>query len=179
MPKYRSILVHLAHHANPVNFPLKFEYSGAEVSKIDAILEKAAQHAQKSKLPYAGAVTPADAQILRESANAVIVDVRSKAELDFVGRIPGSVEIEWKTWPGMKPNPDFLQQLKVAVPADAKVMFICRSGARSHDAATAAAAAGYQSAFNLLEGFEGDRDAAGHRNTVGGWRASGLPWTQS
>lgn len=145
----------------------------------DSVLEKAMQRARQSGLPYAGAVTPAEAQTLRESANAVIVDVRSKAELDFVGRIPGSVEIEWKSWPGMKPNPDFLPQLKVAVPVDATVMFICRSGARSHDAATAAAAAGYKSAFNLLEGFEGDRDGAGHRNTVGGWRASGLPWTQS
>lgn len=149
------------------------------MSTTDAILENARQRARQSNLPYAGAVTPTEAQTLRESANGVIVDVRSKAELDFVGRIPGSVEIEWKSWPGMKPNPDFLAQLKAAVPVDAKVMFICRSGARSHDAATAAAGAGYQAAFNLLEGFEGDRDGAGHRNTVGGWRATGLPWTQS
>ena len=149
------------------------------MSAIDTILENARQRARQSNLPYAGAVTPSEAQTLRESANAVIVDVRSKAELDFVGRIPGSVEIEWKSWPGMKPNPEFLAQLKAGVPVDAKVMFICRSGARSHDAATAAAGAGYQAAFNLLEGFEGDRDGAGHRNTVGGWRASGLPWTQS
>ena len=58
-------------------------------------------------------------------------------------------------------------------------MFICRSGARSHEAALAAQSAGYGSVFNVLEGFEGDRDASGHRNTVGGWRAAGLPWTQS
>ncbi len=146
--------------------------------KIDAIIEKAAQRAQQSKLPYAGALLPAEAQEMRESANAVIVDVRSKAELDFVGRIPGSIEIELKTYPGMKPNPDFLPQLKAAVPLASKVMFICRSGARSHDAASAATAAGY-AAFNVLEGFEGDRNPAGHRNTVGGWRAAGLPWTQS
>ena len=149
------------------------------MSKINQIIEKAAQRGQQSKLPYAGAVLPAEAQEMRISANAVIVDVRSKAELDFVGRIPGSVEVELKTYPGMKPNADFLQQLKAAVPFDSKVMFICRSGARSHDAATAAAAEGYQAAYNVLEGFEGDRDPAGHRNTVGGWRAAGLPWMQS
>lgn len=147
--------------------------------KTEEILAIAAQRAQQSKLAYAGAVLPAEAQALRESAGAVIVDVRSRAELDFVGRIPGSVEIELKTYPGMKPNPDFVQQLKQAVPADSTVMFICRSGARSHDAAMAALAAGYNRAFNVLEGFEGDRDPAGHRNTVGGWRAAGLPWTQS
>jgi rhodanese-related sulfurtransferase len=144
-----------------------------------AILEKASQRAQQSGLSYAGAVLPAEAQALRESAGAVIVDVRSRAELDFVGRIPGSVEIEWKTYPGMQPNPNFLQQLRQAVPTDSKVMFICRSGARSHDAASAAKAAGYSAAFNVLEGFEGDRDGSGHRNTVGGWRAAALPWTQS
>jgi len=55
-------------------------------------------------------------------------------------------------------------------------MFLCRSGARSHHAAAAAAAAGYSSAYNILEGFEGDRDAEGHRGTVGGWKFHGLPW---
>jgi rhodanese-related sulfurtransferase len=143
-----------------------------------AILEQARQRASQSGLPYAGALLPAEAQSLRE-AGAVIVDVRSRAELDFVGRIPGSVEIELKTYPGMQPNPKFTEQLKQAVPADAKVMFICRSGARSHEAALAATAAGYAQVFNVLEGFEGDRDGGGHRNTVGGWRAAGLPWTQS
>ena len=143
------------------------------------ILDTARQRAHQLGLPYAGALLPAEAQALRESAGAVIVDVRSRAELDFVGRIPGSVEIELKTYPGMQPNPNFLQQLRQAVPTGARVMFICRSGARSHDAASAAKAAGYDAAFNVLEGFEGDRDAGGHRNTVGGWRAAGLPWKQS
>ncbi len=147
--------------------------------KTEEIIQKAAERAQQKNLAYAGALLPAEAQALREAAAAIIVDVRSRAELDFVGRIPGSVEIELKTWPGMQANPDFVQQLKQAVPADAKVMFICRSGARSHDAAMAAKAAGYDAAYNVLEGFEGDRDPSGHRNTVGGWRAAGLPWTQS
>lgn len=145
----------------------------------DEILETSRQRARQLKLSYAGAILPAEAQALRENAGAVIVDVRSRAELDFVGRIPGSIEIELKTYPGMQPNPNFLQQLKQSVPTDTKVMFICRSGARSHDAAMAAMAAGYGAAFNVLEGFEGDRDPGGHRNTVGGWRAAGLPWTQS
>ena len=149
------------------------------MSKIDAIIETAKQRGQQMKLGYVGALLPAEAQILRETTGAIIVDVRSKAELDFVGRITGSVEIELKTYPGMKPNPDFVSQLTAAVPLATTVMFICRSGARSHEAASAAAAAGYRSAFNVLEGFEGDRDPSGHRNTVGGWRAARLPWSQS
>jgi rhodanese-related sulfurtransferase len=78
----------------------------------------------------------------------------------------------------MNPNPDFLQQLAQQVPKDATLLFICRSGGRSHEAALAAKAAGYQ-AYNVLEGFEGERDANDHRNTVGGWRTAGLPWMQS
>lgn len=149
------------------------------MNAIDTLLATARQRGRAAGLAYAGAVLPAEAQALRESAGAVVVDVRSRAELDFVGRIPGSVEIEWKTYPGMLPNPHFVAQLQAAVPAEATVLFICRSGARSHDAANAALAAGYADAYNVLEGFEGDRNAAGHRSTVGGWRAAGLPWTQS
>jgi len=59
------------------------------------------------------------------------------------------------------------------------VMFMCRSGARSHAAADAATRAGWREAYNVLEGFEGDKDAAQHRNSVGGWRKAGLPWMQS
>ena len=144
----------------------------------DKILAAAQARGRQMGLPYAGAVTPAEAHALSEHG-AVIVDVRSRAELDFVGRIPGSVEVEWKSYPGMLDNPDFLAQLKQSVPTDATVLFICRSGARSHGAAMTAKSAGYASAFNVLEGFEGDRDAQGRRNTVGGWRAAGLPWVQS
>jgi rhodanese-related sulfurtransferase len=123
---------------------------------------------------------PAEAhRLLQQHPGARLVDVRSRAELDFVGRIPGSIEIEWKSYPGMKPNPNFIPELNQKVPSDAAVMFVCRSGARSHDAALAAAQAGYATAFNVLEGFEGDCDGTGHRNTVGGWRAAGLPWVQS
>jgi len=57
-------------------------------------------------------------------------------------------------------------------------MFLCRSGARSVGAATVATEAGYGDCYNILEGFEGDKDANGHRNTIGGWRKAGLPWIQ-
>ena len=61
---------------------------------------------------------------------------------------------------------------------DAPVLFLCRSGRPLGRAARAATAAGYTRAFNILEGFEGDKDAAGHRGTLGGWRKAGLPWVQ-
>jgi rhodanese-related sulfurtransferase len=146
----------------------------------DEILAAARQRAQANGLPYEGALLPAEAhQLLRENPKAVLIDVRSRAEWDFVGRVPGAVEVEWKSYPGMRPNESFLEQLQARVPKDAVAMFMCRSGARSHETAMVAQRAGYATAFNVLEGFEGDRDPQGHRNSVGGWRAAGLPWTQS
>jgi rhodanese-related sulfurtransferase len=117
---------------------------------------------------------------MREVRDARLVDVRTRAELEWVGRIPGAVEIELLTYPGSKPNPDFVKQLEQQVgDKNAPVMFICRSGGRSHNAAMLAQQAGYAEAYNVLEGFEGDRDGSGHRNTQGGWRFAGLPWAQS
>ena len=150
------------------------------MADIEAIFKAARERARAQGLPYEGSLLPAEAHaILQNQTGAKLVDVRSRAELDFVGRVPGSVEIERKSYPGMRPNPQFVDQLKQQVPADAVVMFLCRSGGRSHETAAAAAQAGYRDAYNVLEGFEGDRDAGGHRNTTGGWRARGLPWSQS
>jgi rhodanese-related sulfurtransferase len=141
------------------------------------ILTRARARAVDANQPYAGALLPAEAWQLMQSAGAKLVDVRTRAEWEWVGRIPGSVEIEWNTWPGGMRNEQFLAQLKSQVPTSTPVLFVCRSGARSNQAAIAAAGEGYQ-AFNVLEGFEGDKDQAGHRQTVGGWKVAGLPWTQ-
>ena len=107
------------------------------------------------------------------------MDVRTRAEWDYVGRIPGAAQIELLTYPGNRLNAEFMAELEDHADKAAPVMFICRSGGRSHNAALLAQQAGYTAAFNVLEGFEGDRDAQGHRNSVGGWRVAGLPWTQS
>ena len=76
-------------------------------------------------------------------------------------------------------QPDFMKELEAKVDKSAPVLFICRSGGRSHNAAMMAMQAGYAEAYNVLEGFEGDKDAAGHRGSKGGWRFAGLPWVQS
>lgn len=129
------------------------------------------------KLPYAGALLPAEAHALMQSG-AKLVDVRTDAELNYVGGVPGSEHIEWSNFPDGERNPRFVEQLAQAAKQDEPVMFLCRSGVRSHNAAIAAAQAGWKEAYNVLEGFEGDKDASGHRNTVGGWRKHGLPWIQ-
>ena len=63
---------------------------------IAAILERAQQRAREMDLPYEGALLPGEAlDLLQEAPGAKLVDVRSRAEWDWVGRIPGAVEIEW------------------------------------------------------------------------------------
>lgn len=149
------------------------------MGQLSAILELARARAQGLERPYQGELLPAEAHLLLQLApGARIVDVRCRAEWDWVGRVPGAVEIEWNQYPGSVRNPHFLAELKRQVDPQALVMFLCRSGVRSIGAASAASEAGYTNCYNILEGFEGDKDAHGHRNTVGGWRKAGLPWHQ-
>ena len=145
---------------------------------MEDIKKTARERGKKMGLTYAGALLPAEAHQLMQ-AGAKLVDVRTKPELAYVGKIPGSLAVEWQTYPGGRENPEFLAELAAAVPKDQPVMFLCRSGARSNAAAEAATRAGWKEAYNILEGFEGDKDANQHRNTVGGWRKAGLPWTQT
>jgi rhodanese-related sulfurtransferase len=139
---------------------------------------KAKARGQKMRLPYAGALLPAEAHALMQKG-AKLVDVRTDAELHYVGSVPGAETIEWNSFPEGQRNPAFLEQLAQAARKDEPVMFLCRSGVRSHQAAMAASEAGWAEAYNILEGFEGDKDEAGHRNVIGGWRKAGLPWVQS
>ena len=147
---------------------------------VTDILRKAAERARQLGLPYSGALTPAEAyEVWRGVPGTKLVDVRTRAEWDYVGRIPGAVELELLTYPANRPNAAFVAELESRADKAAPVLFICRSGGRSHNAAMLAAQAGYAASYNVLEGFEGDRDIHGHRNTCGGWRVAGLPWAQS
>ena len=145
---------------------------------MEKIKQAAAERGKKLGLTYAGALTPAEAHALMQ-AGAKLVDVRTKPEVQYVGKVPGSIALEWQTYPGNRPNPEFLGELAAVTKKDDALMFLCRSGARSHSAAEAATQAGWRECYNVLEGFEGDKDAEQHRSSVGGWRKAGLPWTQS
>ncbi len=125
---------------------------------------------------YAGDVSPALAHAWWQAGEAVLVDVRTDAEREWVGFVPGAIAVAWKQWPGMAMNPDFDSAL-LAAAGDKKVLLLCRSGVRSIAAAKRATELGLQ-AFNILEGFEGEHDSHAQRGHRGGWRLSGLPWRQ-
>ena len=111
----------------------------------------------------------------------ILVDVRTIAERDWVGRVSIAESqhkaVQWSTYPGGVPNPEFLNELAHALPSkESIVLFLCRSGVRSRHAAKPATENGYSQCYDILQGFEGDKDHHGHRKTVGGWCSAALPW---
>lgn len=131
---------------------------------------------------YKGDISPTQAfDRLRENPRAVLIDVRTIAEWNYVGipAIDGLVRIEWQTFPAGERNARFVDQITQAgIEKDQELLFICRSGQRSAAAASLLTEAGYTDCYNVAEGFEGDKDGQGHRGTVGGWKFHGLPWVQ-
>lgn len=140
-----------------------------------------------------GEVNPDQAWgILSGESNARLIDVRTRAEWGFVG-VPdigelghGPVFVEWSSFPGMSMNTAFAAEVEEALGPDGPgpLLFICRSGARSlqaaHRVADHYAAKGVSvNCLNVAEGFEGDLDASGHRGHHNGWKARGLAWRQS
>lgn len=145
---------------------------------ISQILTQAQSRAQQHNIPYAGVLTPHEAYALYEQDPAVmLVDVRSRAELELVGRIPMATHIEWAFYPGMVANPEFATALQAQVDKALTVIFMCRTGGRSHNAALLAQQLGYSNAYNMLEGFEGEANHLKQRTLINGWKHAGLPWT--
>lgn len=143
-----------------------------------------------SSLNYAGDIDATEAwDRLQSDPKAQLIDVRTVAEWNFVG-LPDLADlgrrahcVEWQSFPGGGQNPGFTAEAMQALAAAGAgksdpVLLLCRSGARSRAAAIALTAAGYEKAFNVAGGFEGDVDGEGHRGNLNGWKAAGLPWRQ-
>jgi rhodanese-related sulfurtransferase len=140
---------------------------------------------------YAGDLGLSEAwTLLSQDPKAQLIDVRTIAEWNFVG-LPDLSPlqrrahcIEWQRYPAMQPNANFVADATEALQAagagpDTPVLFLCRSGARSRAAAMAMTRAGFEKAFNIAGGFEGDLNGEGHRGQTNGWKAAGLPWRQT
>ena len=142
--------------------------------------------APPSSIEYAGDISAAEAwERLKNDPKAQLLDVRTRAEWNFVG-LPDLSSlgrrvhcVEWQGFPTGARNPGFTGEAAQALDdASTQVMVLCRSGARSRAAAIALTQAGFIRAFNIGDGFEGDPDEDGHRGQINGWKASGLPWRQ-
>jgi rhodanese-related sulfurtransferase len=146
------------------------------MTMLKDILQLAEQRAAAKDLPYAGELTPQEAFAVLQQGAAMLVDVRSRAELELVGRVPNANHIEWAFYPGMVANADFAAQLQAQLDKSQAIVFMCRTGGRSHNAAVVAEELGY-TAYNMLEGFEGEANAQKQRTLINGWKHAGLPWS--
>lgn len=145
----------------------------------DQLLDTA--RSRGADLPYAGALSPQEAwDLMQQQPQVKLIDVRTNAERHWVGQValpPGQhMAVEWTSWPSGAVNPQFVEQLSTIAARDDVLLFLCRSAVRSKHAARLATEHGFTNAYDILEGFEGARDAAGHRKTVEGWCYAGLPW---
>ena len=140
---------------------------------------------------YAGDLLASGAFLLLSGdATATLIDVRTQPELTFVG-FPDlqslgrtALFLEWQSFPSMQVDPHFAERLEemlkgAGVNRGASLLFICRSGARSRQAAIAMTSGGWGPCYNISDGFEGPLDSSRHRSVIGGWKAGGLPWTQT
>jgi rhodanese-related sulfurtransferase len=140
---------------------------------------------------YAGDMPSAEAfRVLEGDAAAMLIDVRTRAEWAYVGAPDLSslgkevLFLEWQSFPAMQVDESFAVRLAgmletSGIERGAPLLFLCRSGARSKQAAIAMTTAGWSACFNVSDGFEGPADASGHRGLVAGWKATGLPWMQT
>lgn len=143
--------------------------------------------------PRIGEVLPSEAwKILETDPEAVLIDVRTRAEWAFVG-LPDLgplgktlVQAEWVQLPDMSRNPHFVGEVMEQLGdfAPRRLLFLCRSGARSLKAAEAVdeylGVLGQEAeCINVLTGFEGDLDDNRHRGVKNGWKVEGLAWRQS
>ncbi len=138
-----------------------------------------------SKL-YSGDILATEAMdFLKKDPSAQLIDVRTDAEWHYVG-IPDLrsldkevLKIQWRILPDMNLNTNFVEILEKNIPSrDSKLLFLCRTGGRSREAAMAMTARGYKTCYNIESGFEGDLDNHKHRGNISGWKALNLPWRQ-
>jgi rhodanese-related sulfurtransferase len=139
---------------------------------------------------YAGDVSAQEAwEILQQEKDATLIDVRTEQEWKQVGT-PNLISINkhplfisWRLLPQMELNASFVTTLSEKID-DKKttLLFLCRSGGRSAEAASVMTRTGYVNCYNVGGGVEGIMSAnyqtESQAQTNNGWKAAKLPWEQ-
>lgn len=112
-------------------------------------------------------------KLLEMDECTIVVDIRTTEEWQKIG-IPKLDKyqvlfLSGRLLPDMSLNREFNNQFMPKVRNKNNVLFLCRSGARSHEAASCASGLGYPNCYNIVDGFEGGANGAG-------WKQNNLPW---
>lgn len=166
---------------------------------VAGVSAQAAELAGYKQTTLALYLTAAEANAMKQERGAAIVfiDVRTRAELAFVG-MPVNADanipfrrVDFETWNdekkffAMSPNPHFADSVAGLLRdlnrnKRTPILLMCRSGGRSAAAANLLAQQGYTQVYTVTDGFEGDKAKDGAdkgRRVVNGWKNSGAPWT--
>lgn len=170
---------------------------GLAAAPLDLQEPVAADSLKESKHTAPGLyITAAEAgRVLEAQDNVALIDVRTPSEIMLIGYAtkaaanipskfvdPNLAETSLKGEYGMVDNPAFVDEMKAWLASDAArgidtLLVMCRSGSRSAAAIGKLVEAGVDvTLYNVVDGFEGDKNKAGVR-AVNGWRNAGLPWT--
>jgi len=133
--------------------------------------------------------------ISKNPNSSLLIDVRCEEEFNFVGICDLSndsghyLPLPWRIYPTMDLNSQFTIELEnyleenfgelQKIKGNINLFFICRSGARSNEAAHHFAGLGYENCHNVSDGFEGDLDNCQKRSNISGWKFNKLPWKQT
>ena len=127
-----------------------------------------------------------------EPEQVKVLDVRTPEEYTFVGHAEMAWNIpflfmthQWdeeKNWYALRPNREFVAQVREWAKPNDTLLVMCRSGDRSAKAVDALAKAGFTNAFTIFDGMEGDsvkdpENLYDGKRMKNGWKNSGLPWT--
>jgi rhodanese-related sulfurtransferase len=127
-------------------------------------------------------------EILEDDPQAVLLDVRTSVEYEYVGHPLNAMHVPWMDAPDWNIDAGFVAKVREALVTrsgpdqnleSTVILAICRSGKRSQAAAEELASHGFNHLYNIEDGFEGDMDNNKHRSTINGWRHANLPWEQS
>ena len=122
---------------------------------------------------------------MNENPEAVLIDVRTRAEHKYVGFPDNSILIPWFDEPDLESDPDTCYESVLDALSDrndgmdTELILICRSGFRSNEALKCLQSKGFTCVSHVASGFEGDLDENDHRGNLNGWRNDGMPWSQS
>ena len=147
--------------------------------ELKKTIQSAIQRAAQKNLTYKGELYPHEAYFLMQNEKSYLVDIRTKEELNLVGIIPNAFWIEWTSYMSGEINPEFISHMNNKFLRNDSIFLICRSGARSHDAANFLQKNGFNSVYNVVNGFEGIKNKYGQRGKISGWKFENLPWTNT
>ena len=126
--------------------------------------------------------------VLEGNPQAVLLDVRTSMEYEYVGHPLNAMHVPWMDAPDWNVDARFVDNVRQALVKrsgsdqdleSTVILAICKSGKRSQAAAEELVSHGFNHLYNIEDGFEGEMDNKKHRNKINGLRVAKLTLDES